>query len=474
MRRYAFAAAAGVALAASPASAAITLLAKGVLSGTTDLSGLSGTLESGVNQNVLGGIGSGLAYAGGNTFIAIPDRGPNAVSYGTNLVDNTTSYISRFHTLDIALTNAPSGGLPFTVTPTLVSTTLFSSQTPLVYGTGAGLNVGSGVPTQNGPGVYYFTGRSDGYDASANTANPTDARFDPESIRVSNDGKSLFVSDEYGPYVRQFDRETGQLIKTFTLPDNLAAANPKPTETQEIGGNTSGRTSNKGMEGLAITPDGKTLVGIMQANLLDDPVGTVRIVKIDIATGATTEYAYKLTTGKGVSDIVAINDHQFLVDERDSKGLGDGSKAVVKQIFQIDLNGATDVTNTPGSGLAAATAVQKSALPFVDLVSALTALGIKPADIPAKIEGMTFGQDVTYLGQLYHTLYLANDNDFVPGTAGPNQFFVFGFTDADLAGYKAQSVAALPEPGTWMTMIAGFGVIGSALRRRRRLSVSFG
>jgi hypothetical protein len=48
-----------------------------------------------------------------------------------------------------------------------------------------------------------------------------------------------------------------------------------------------------------------------------------------------------LTTGSGVSDIVAINDHQFLVDERDGKGLGDGSTAAVKQLFEIDLTGAT-------------------------------------------------------------------------------------------------------------------------------------
>ena len=35
-------------------------------------------LESGVPGNRLGGIGSGLAYAGGMTFLALPDRGPNA------------------------------------------------------------------------------------------------------------------------------------------------------------------------------------------------------------------------------------------------------------------------------------------------------------------------------------------------------------------------------------------------------------
>jgi hypothetical protein len=43
-----------------------------------DLSGLTYKLENGVPANVLGELGSGLAYASGNTFLALPDRGPNA------------------------------------------------------------------------------------------------------------------------------------------------------------------------------------------------------------------------------------------------------------------------------------------------------------------------------------------------------------------------------------------------------------
>jgi Esterase-like activity of phytase len=42
-----------------------------------------------------------------------------------------------------------------------------------------------------------------------------------------------------------------------------------------------------------------------------------------------------------VSEILAVNDHEFLLDERDGKGQGDGSKAVVKQLFKIDLAGAS-------------------------------------------------------------------------------------------------------------------------------------
>ena len=74
----------------------------------------------------------------------------------------------------------------------------------------------------------------------------------------------------------------------------------------EITLNTVGRVANKGMEGLAITPDGKTLVGIMQAPLLQDASKQLRIVTVDIATGVTKEFGYRLTTGSGVSEIVAI------------------------------------------------------------------------------------------------------------------------------------------------------------------------
>jgi hypothetical protein len=471
-----------LAAATIPASAqaSVDLLAVGSFSGTSDLSGLTGTLENGMAANTLGGLGSGIAYAGGNTFLALPDRGPNATSYNT-LVDNTVSWISRFHTMEMVLApNAPGSALPFSLTPSLSATTLLYSATPLNYGTGAGLNLGSGAPTNNTDGVYYFTGRSDNF-GTGNSGNPLNARFDPESVRVSNDGKSIFVSDEYGPYIRQFDRQTGELIKTFTLPSNLDVTTLKPVGAAETAANTSGRTDNKGMEALALTPDGKTLVGVMQAALIQDANGPnkdkklLRIVTVDIATGETHEYAYKLTTGSGVSDIVAINDHEFLVDERDGTGLGSGTAndpALVKQIFKIDIAGAVDITDKVGTA-ASAFAVQKSSTPFLDLVAALTAAGIPATQIPSKIEGIAFGQDVTYNGQLLHTLYVSNDNDFLPDEAGTNQFYVFGFTDADLPGLRAQIFGTVPEPTTWAMMIAGFGAVGFSMRRRRSLNVQF-
>jgi len=65
-----------------------------------DLSGLTYTLENGAPANSLGGFGSALCYASGNTFLALPDRGPNAIPYDSN-IDDMASYINRFHTISM-------------------------------------------------------------------------------------------------------------------------------------------------------------------------------------------------------------------------------------------------------------------------------------------------------------------------------------------------------------------------------------
>ncbi len=87
-----------------------------------------------------------------------------------------------------------------------------------------------------------------------------------------------------------------------------------------------GRQANRGMEGLAITPSGNTLYGIMQSPLIQDGglnasnsrIGlNSRILEMKVGSGATRELLYPLVNaGNGISEILAVNDSQFLVLER--------------------------------------------------------------------------------------------------------------------------------------------------------------
>ncbi len=423
----------------STAQADINLIGIGQVSGTYQDMAIktAAHLENGIAGNLLGGVGSGLAYVGGNTFLALPDRGPNATAYNPG-VDNTTSYIPRFHTFSLALAQNPSydssvvGSLPYIVSPFLTDTTLLFSKSNLVYGM-------NGAPVLNNENKFYFSGRSDNFDATKPSTNPKNARLDPEGIRVSNDGKSIFITDEYGPYVYQFNRSSGKCIKTFTLPTYFAINNLAAQEAPEISGNTIGRITNKGMEALAITPNGKTLVGMMQQNLIQDAKKYLRIVTIDIATGATNEYAYKLTDGSSASEILAINDHEFLVDERDGSGLGNGDAAAVKKLYKIDLAGATKIS-TPTIG--SSTPLVSKTL-FVDVLAKLNANGIPSTHVPAKLEGIAFGPDIVINGVNKHSLFIASDNDFLPtvdGIDNPNQFFVFSIDESDLSSFSSQKI----------------------------------
>ena len=167
---------------------------------------------------------------------------------------------------------------------------------------------------------------------------PTDPNgYDPEGLVALPDG-TFWVSDEYGPFITHFDaagRQIGRLSPfDGSLPPELA-----------------NRINNRGLEGLTITPDGSTLVGMMQSALQQpdidgaDPmrIAILRIVTYRLATGELHEYLYLLddpaTTHTAVSELAAVSNHTFMVDERDSKF----PPGAYKKLWRIDLDGATDV-----------------------------------------------------------------------------------------------------------------------------------
>jgi hypothetical protein len=262
------------------------------------------------------------------------------------------------------------------------------------------------------------------------------------------------------------------------VPDKFLIANPSGDlangASVELTTNTSGRQANRGMEGLAITPDGRMLVGIMQSALIQDnglntatPPGrrglNNRILTIDVETGATREYVYTLDAignGRGVNEILAINDHEFLVLERDNRSLVPTPPAAAqtpirKRIYKIDLNkpGLTDVSGIAslpetGAGLATATppivAVTKTL--FLDLLDpsyVVDATATPPKTIKdviaEKPETLTWGPDLPDGRQL---LYVVSDNDLSP--ENPTQIYAFAI-DAAAAGIHYQP-QHLPGP----------------------------
>jgi hypothetical protein len=114
-----------------PAHSQVSLIANGTLTSSAagpnkDLSGLNYTLENGARADLLGGLGSGIGHLSGDTFLAVPDRGPNAIPYNS-LIDDTASYIPRVQTIRMNLQKNKGAGLPYTLSPELVDTTLLAS-----------------------------------------------------------------------------------------------------------------------------------------------------------------------------------------------------------------------------------------------------------------------------------------------------------------------------------------------------------
>jgi hypothetical protein len=389
----------------------ITLIGKGAVSGSAlDSSGLTGNIcQAGVPANcvpaaIFGGFGSDITYTGhDDVFIAAPDRGPF-----DGLTDQP--YLDRFYFLHITTdVDAPFPNIH----TTLLDTRFFKDK-----------------------GGQNFVG----------AAGDFGLRLDPEGIRVGPNG-TFYISDEYGPYVLEFNRQ-GQLIRRIEIPSKFLIANPSDNPNTELTGNTSGRQANRGMEGLAISPDGRTLFGIMQNALIQDHglsgldrVGVNnRILKIDLVTGVTHEYVYVLDAinrGQGVCELLAINDHEFLVVERDNRSnLQSPPQAPTrKTIYKIDLTGATDVSDVaslPQGALVGITPVSKQL--FINLLDADLNLA---ATVPEKIEGLTWGPD---LPDGRHVLYVISDNDLNPTLA--TQIYAFAI-DPSLLNFQQQ---ILPDP----------------------------
>lgn len=365
-------------------------------------------LSTAANGTVLynGGFGSALVAdpRDANVFYLLTDRGPNAAGTAANSIifgkSDFTPQVGKFR---------------------LIGNQLVLEETILLKNAAGQLL--NGLPNPTGQGS---TGET-ALDLNGNPIAPSADGLDSEGLALASDG-TFWISDEYGPHLVHFDGtgKTLERINPFgsgtggrTLPKVLARRRP-----------------NRGMEGLTITPDGKTLVGLMQSPLYNPSSAAVsgslvlRVMTFDIATGATKQYVYLMENASltGCSEIVAITNTTFLALERDGDYGGNPAKpAAFKRIYKFDLAGATDISdgaNGDGgklyNGLTVEQLKDKAGLTAAGIVPVTKSLvfdlltQISPVYPHDKAEGITI---------LSNTLIaVSNDDDFGVVDNGQNSF----------------------------------------------------
>lgn len=354
----------------------------------------------------LGAFGSGLAYdPRADRWLAVADRGPG---------DGAIDFRPRFQTLRV---ERPLGGGGTRLAITVEATTLFQDAEGHPF-------AGHSPDSANDDFVPRFEGR---------------VSFDPESIALAPDG-TLYVGEEYGPFVCQFDR-AGHFLRRLVPPE---AYLPRDAAGRPAFGDdaVTGRAPNHGFEGLAISPDGARLTALLQGPLLQDggrKGSLTRLLVFDAATGQPcAEYAYAFESAQTASDrlgltgedrlkkhelqgceLVAVDAHRFLVLERDGRGR-DGTEhpqaAAAKAVWLVDLAGATDLLAHPP---AAAPLEPSDALilPQKTLVIDLAGspwrkLAPEWTGLNAKWEGLALRPR----GGGEYSLLVSSDNDFLTPT----------------------------------------------------------
>lgn len=330
--------------------------------------------------DTLGGFGSGMAMdieawhkkgdgSYGGTLYMLPDRGWNT--------QGTVDFHGRLHKFQVTLT--PFTGASTTTQNQLVLDYKDSFEFSKPFGAKTtGLDP-SGVfaPTRFFPEL-----------PMSNKEIPVD----DEAVVFPGDG-TVWVSDEYGPYVYHYTLE-GKLLEAIRPPDafipmrkdstgatvdNFSADSPPVgvTYNPDPGNPVSGRQNNQGFEGLAMSPDRKKLYVLLQSALIQDldpaNIKTTRhntrmlvydlehreplvvgkpklvaeyVVQLPLYQDQTTTKTKLLTAAQ--SELFALNDHQFLVLARDSSaGFTTSNPAsVYRHIDLIDISNATNIANT--------------------------------------------------------------------------------------------------------------------------------
>ncbi len=161
-------------------------------------------------------------------------------------------------------------------------------------------------------------------------------------------GNSVFLSEENGPGVREYDPSTGNELQNVNIPALF----------------TGNARNNRGFESLAYDEPGDKLWTANEAALtVDGPVASatagsvVRLLELDLSGNSPTagaQYAYEVepvhspgVSGEsGLVELVAMPDGALLSLER-SFVLVNFVPSFLNRIYELDLTAADDVSQTP-------------------------------------------------------------------------------------------------------------------------------
>ncbi|MCK9792183.1 esterase-like activity of phytase family protein [Isoptericola sp. 4D.3] len=232
----------------------------------------------------------------------------------------------------------------------------------------------------------------------------TGADFDVESVVRAADG-TLWVGEEFGPFLLHFDADGTLLEKPFPLPGGLRS----PQNPYLGDGEEPTVRASRGFEAMAGVRGGRYLYPVLEGALVGDADQRRRVIhEFDTRRGQYTGRTWDYQTDQEANvlgDAFAVGKDSFWVVERDDL---EGPASVTKRVYEIDLSETDDDGN-----------VRK------ELV--LDALGIdNPRGIDAG-EGYGLGETYALPVQSFETVLrlrdgrvlLGNDNNY-PGNAARN------------------------------------------------------
>jgi hypothetical protein len=162
----------------------------------------------------------------------------------------------------------------------------------------------------------------------------TGGDFDIESVRVDRHG-TLWFGDEFGPFLLHTDA-TGKVLEApIPLPDVKSPDYPADFPAPVAG--PANLNSSSGFEGMAISPDGRTLYPTLEGAVAGDDPATRRMYQFDVASRSYSHVrrTYRVADPSySVSDLTALDGHRLVALERDNF---QGTAALHKQGFVVDL-----------------------------------------------------------------------------------------------------------------------------------------